>query len=254
MSKTVLTSIEGGVRTITLDRPHRLNAINVDLVGDLHRALAEGNADEATRVMILTGCGRAFCAGDDLKEFDSQAGTEAGARAYVESIQDITRQIVLGDKMVIGAIHGWAVGGGLEWVINCDLVVMAEGTRWFFPETALGVFVTGAVTAILPRLVGLAKARELILFGERHDAADALELGIAWKVVPEDALMAEAAAAARRIATLPGRAVCDLKRVINRACHGDAEAAMALETEATVRGFLDPETAERVAGFASDRR
>ena len=250
MSKTVLTSIEGGVRTITLDRPHRLNAINVDLVGDLHRALAEGNADEATRVMILTGAGRAFCAGDDLKEFDSQAGTEAGARAYVESIQDITRQIVLGDKMVIGAIHGWAVGGGLEWVINCDLVVMAEGTRWFFPETALGAFVTGAVTAILPRLVGLAKARELILFGERHDAADALALGIAWKVVPEDKLMAEAEEAARRIAALPGRTVCDFKRVINRACHGDAEAAMALETEATVRGFLDPETAERVAGFA----
>ena len=252
MTETVLAAVDGGVRTITLNRPHRLNAINPDLVRDLAAALAEGNADDATRVMILRGAGRAFCAGDDLKEFDSQAETEAGARAYVEAIQEVTREMVLGDKMVLGAIHGWAVGGGLEWVINCDLVVMAEGTRWFFPEISLGVFVTGAVTTLLPRLVGLAKARELILFGERHDAATALDLGLAWKVVPEEALMAETEAVAQRIAALPAGAVRDLKRVVNRACHLDAEGAMALETEATVRGFLDPGTAARIAGFGDN--
>ena len=252
MSETVLSSVDGAVRTVRLNRPHRLNAINPDLVHDLHDAIAAGNADKETRVMVLCGAGRAFCAGDDLKEFDSQAETEAGARAYVEAIQAVTREIVLGGTMVVGAIHGWAVGGGLEWVVNCDLVVMGEGTRWFFPETRLGVFVTGGVTTLLPRLVGLAKARELILFGERHDAATAHELGIAWKVVPDDDVMAEAMAAARRIAELPPRAVSDLKRVINRACHMDVERAMALETDATVRGFMDPETAARAAAFAKD--
>ncbi len=252
MNETVLSSVDGAVRTVQLNRPHRLNAINPDLVRDLCAAIAAGNADEATRVMVLCGAGRAFCAGDDLKEFDSQAETEAEARAYVEAIQAVTREIVLGGTMVVGAIHGWAVGGGLEWVVNCDLVVMGEGTRWFFPETRLGVFVTGGVTTLLPRLVGLAKARELILFGERHDAATAHELGIAWKVVPDEDVMTEAMAAARRIAELPPRAVSDLKRVINRACHMDVEGAMALETDATVRGFMDPEASARAAAFAKD--
>ncbi len=252
MTRTVLTAREGAVRTITLNRPDRLNAINPELLDGLDGALAEGNADPETRVMILTGAGRAFCAGDDLKEFGSQTEGEAETRAYIEMIQEITRQMVLGDKMIIGAVHGWAVGGGLEWVIDCDLVVMADDTRCFFPEVSLGVFVTGAVTTLLPRLVGLAKARELILFGEHFDAGQALDMGIAWKVVAGDRLLAEAEAVAGRIAGLPKGSVSDLKRVINRACHLDVEGAMALETEATVRGFLDPGTAERVAAFGKD--
>ena len=249
MTATVNSKLDHGVRSIVLDRPDRLNAINSDLLKDFLEALKEGNADPKTRVMILGGAGRAFCAGDDLKEFDSQAGTERQTRAYIDSIQDITREIVLNDKMVLGAIHGWAVGGGLEWVINCDLAVMAEGTRCFFPEISLGVFVTGAVTTLLPKMVGLQKAKEMILFGDRFDAAQALEWGLVWKVVPEADLMAETLSAARRIAELPREAVSDLKRVINRACHLDAEAAMTLETDATVRGFLDPKTAERVSRF-----
>jgi len=252
MSKTVLTSSVEGVRTIALNRPERLNAINPELLADLRAALAEANADPATRAVVLRGEGRAFCAGDDLKEFDRQAGTEAETRAYIESIQDITREMVLGDKMVIGAVHGWAVGGGLEWVVNCDLAILAEGTRCFFPEISLGVFVTGAVTTLLPRLVGLQKAREMILFGERFDAQAALEMGLAWKVVPEAALVAEAEAVARRIAELPEHAVTSLKRVLNRACMLDAEGAMALETEATVEGFLHPETARIIARFGKE--
>lgn len=246
---TVLSGLEDGVRTITLNRPERLNAINPALLADLRAALAQGNADPATRAMVLRGAGRAFCAGDDLKEFGSQAGNAADTRAYIESIQDITREIVLGDTFVVGAVHGWAVGGGLEWTIDCDLTLMAEGTRCFFPEISWGMFVTGGVTTLLPKMVGLGKTRELILFGERFDARQAMDWGIACKVVAEDDLFAEAEAVAARIAALPEGAVRDLKRVINRACHLDVEGAMALETEATVRGFLDPETAERVAAF-----
>ncbi|MBI1775914.1 MAG: enoyl-CoA hydratase/isomerase family protein, partial [Proteobacteria bacterium] len=156
---------------------------------------------------------------------------------------------------VIGAINGWAVGGGLEWVINCDLVVMGEGCRCFFPEIGLGVFVTGGVTRLLPRLVGLAKARELILFGERFTAADALAMGIAWKVVPDGEVMATAMATARRIAALPQGAVADLRQVLLHAQDSDLAATLALETAATVRGFLDPESAERArAAIAGGRR
>lgn len=251
MTATVLSELADGIRIVTLNRPERLNAINPALLADLRAALAEANGDADTRVVILRGAGRAFCAGDDLKEFDQQTGDEPQVRAYIEMIQDVTREMVLGDKMVVGAIHGWAVGGGFEWVINCDFPIVADGTRAFFPEIGLGVFVTGAVTTLLPRLVGLPKATEMILFGERFDAAALEALGIAWKRVPEDALMDAAMATAKRIAALPPAQVRDLKRVINRACSLDVEGAMALETDATIRGFRDPETARRIAAFGA---
>jgi len=250
MTDTVISKCDNGVRSIILNRPDRLNAINPELLKDFLTALREGNADPETRVMVISGAGHAFCAGDDLKEFETQVGTEEETRAYIESIQEITREIVLGNKIVLGAIHGWAVGGGLEWVINCDFAIMAEGTRSFFPEISLGIFVTGAVTTILPKLVGLQKAKELILLGERFDAAQAMDWGLVWKVVPEADLMKETLAMAARIAELPELAVSDLKRVINRACDLDVEAAMKLETDATVRGFLDPSTAERISKFS----
>ncbi|HEY8014542.1 MAG TPA: enoyl-CoA hydratase/isomerase family protein, partial [Dongiaceae bacterium] len=202
------------------------------------------------RAILLTGAGRAFCAGDDLKEFASQSGGEASTRAYVERIQDVTRAIVLGDKPVIGAIRGWAVGGGLEWVINCDFAIAAEGTRFFFPELSLGVFVTGGVTELLPRLVGLQRARELIMLGERFDATQAQAWGLVRKVVADSDLMPEAISLARRIAALPAERVRDLRRILARRAGGGLDASMAAETEATVQGFLDPETAKRVAGFS----
>lgn len=247
MDKTVRLAVADGIAEITLDRPHRLNAINDALLADFAEALRAANADDGVGAIVLTGAGRAFCAGDDLKEFGRQAGSEAETRAYIEDIQEITRLMMLNDKPVVGAIHGWAVGGGFEWVINCDFAIMAEGTTCFFPEIALGVFVTGGVSRLLPQLVGLQKAKELVLFGERIDAAAALDLGIAWRVVPPDRLMDEARAVAARLAALPGVARRNAKTVFNRAAHLPLQEAMALETAATVEGFLDPETAARIA-------
>jgi enoyl-CoA hydratase/carnithine racemase len=120
MIPTVLNSLDDdGVRTITLHRPERLNAINGTLLGELLRALEAANRDAATRAIVLRGSGRAFCAGDDLKEFDDQRRSPADTQAYIEQIQEVTRALVLGEKIVVGAIHGWAVGGGFEWMINC---------------------------------------------------------------------------------------------------------------------------------------
>jgi enoyl-CoA hydratase/carnithine racemase len=250
MTGLVLTEDAGdGVCAITLNRPHRLNAIVPELLEDLIAAMQAADRDPAIRAIILTGAGRAFCSGDDLKEFASQSKDAASTRAYIERIQDVTRALVLGDTPIVGGIRGWAVGGGLEWVINCDFAIAAEGTRFFFPELALGVFVTGGVTALLPRLVGLQRARELILLGERFDAAQAHAWGLVWKVVPDDVLMQEARALARRIAALPHGPVRDLRRILARLPHAGLESAMAAETDATVRGFLDPETAKRITEF-----
>ena len=250
MTGAVSTEDAGdGVRVVTLNRPHRLNAITPELLEDLIAALQAADRDPAVRALVLTGAGRAFCAGDDLKEFGSQSKDEATTRAYIERIQDVTRAMLLGDTPVIGAVRGWAVGGGLEWMINCDFAIAAEGTRFFFPEIALGVFVTGGVTELLPRLVGLQRARELIMLGEHFDAAQARDWGLLSKVVPDAQLMPEALALARRIAALPPGPVRDLRRILARRSGGALEIAMAAETEATIRGFLDPETAKRAAAF-----
>jgi enoyl-CoA hydratase/carnithine racemase len=250
MTETVLSEDAGsGVRVLTLNRPHRLNAIVPELLDDLIVALAAADRDPAIGAVVLTGAGRAFCSGDDLKEFGAQASNAADTRAYIERIQEVTRAVVQGDTPVVGAVRGWAVGGGLEWAINCDFAIAAEGARFFFPEISLGVFVTGGVTELLPRLVGLQRARELIMLGERFDAAQAKDWGLIWKVVPDADLMPEALALARRLTALPPGPVRDLRRILARPGGGGLEVAMAAETEATVRGFLDPETARRIAAF-----
>lgn len=249
MGDTVLSSVQDGIRRITLNRPERLNAVNQELLLDMRTALKQAEADDATRVIILSGAGRAFCSGYDLKDFDQQVTGEEAARAYLELFQDVTREILRGEKMVIGAVHGCAVGGALEWVINLDFTIFGESTRCFFPEVSLGLFVTGAVTTLLTKQIGPQRTKELIMFGEKFDAPTAHELGIAWKVVP-DALVADVAMdLAKRIAALPEGSVRDLKRVVNRAYHLDADGAMALETDAAVRGFIDPESARRAAEF-----
>ncbi|MFP6688474.1 MAG: enoyl-CoA hydratase/isomerase family protein [Alphaproteobacteria bacterium] len=249
MARSVLTTDRSGVRTLTLNRPARLNALNRELLADLCTALDDALTDEKVGALVLRGAGRAFCSGDDLKDFEDQAIDEAATRSFIISIQEVTRRIVLGDKFVVGAIHGWAVGGGLEWVINCDLAVFAENTKCFFPEIKWGMFPTGGVTAILPHIIGLTKTRELMLFGETFGAAEALEMGLAWKVVSDDIAFETAHAAAEQIAALPRGAVRDLKRVLSRAGSLDVEGALKAETEATIRGFLDPGTVERVRRF-----
>lgn len=250
MTGTVLTEYLGdGVQKISLNRPHRLNAIVPELLDDLVEALTAADRDGEVRAIVLTGEGRAFCSGDDLKDFEEQVSDEAGTTAYVERIQDVTRAMMLGDTPVVGAIRGWAVGGGLEWVINCDFALAAEGTRFFFPEVTWGLFVTGGVTEILPRLVGLQRARDMILFGERFDARQALEWGLLRNVVADEDLLPKAVELARRIAALPVGPVRDLRHIFARRNACGLEQAMADETAATVRGFLDPGTAERIAKF-----
>ena len=245
---TVTSECSDGVRTITLNRPQSLNAMNRQLLADTAHAFRAANADDAVRVILFTGAGRAFCAGDDRREH-SHPENEEEARALVDAIQQVSREILFGDKPVIGAIHGWAVGGGFEWALNCDLSLWSTDARAFFPEMSLNLFVTGAVTSLLPAMVGLVKAREMLLLGEQYTAAELRDLGIAWRVVDEYKLQAEAREVALRLAASPPRSIRAMKRVLNRCAVTDIERALELETDATVAGFLDPETTRRLQDF-----
>lgn len=247
--ETVLSRlIEDGVRSISLNRPDSLNAMNRQLIDDVAEAFDDANADQQTRVIIFSGEGRAFCAGDDRREH-SHPDNEQQARDLVDAIQQATRAIIFGEKPVVGAINGWAVGGGFEWAINCDFPIWARSAKAFFPEVSLNLFVTGAVTSLLPSLAGLSKAREMLMLGERYEAEELERVGVAWRVVDDDNLLDEARSVARQLSRQPPLALKAMKRVLNQCATSDINRALQLETEATVTGFMDPETTKRLKKF-----
>ena len=241
----------GAVGLVTLDRPERLNAISDALLSDLAAALERALHDPETGALVLTGAGAAFCAGDDLKEFTAHAGCDARIRAHVVAIQGITRLLLAADKPVIAAAHGYAVGGGFEWLLNCDMVIAADDLVAFFPEMQWGLFVTGGITHLLPRLVGYQRAMELLLLGERQTAARLADLGIVNWVVPRADLLPLALELAQRIAGASRFSVGNLKRALNRDLEGGLRAAIDLEERITIEAYGQPDTAERVRRFAT---
>lgn len=246
---TILSHVPGnGVRVISLNRPGSLNAMNRALIDDVARAFDDANADPGTRAIVFTGEGKAFCAGDDRKEH-VHPESEEEARDLVLAIQRATHAITFGAKPVVGAINGWAVGGGFEWAINCDFPIWGESAKGFFPEVSLNLFVTGAVTSLLPSMVGLHKAREMLFLGEKYTAAELLAMGVAWRTSPDASLMEDALAVAEKLAALPILSTRAMKRVLNAAATPDLYRALQLETDATVAGFMDPETTRLLKAF-----
>lgn len=204
----LLLDRDGGVLTLTLNRPDKLNAIDNPLADALLDALRSAAADPAVRAIRLRGHGRAFCAGRDV----SAPPTERD----LELVQAVARAIVTHRCPVIAAVHGWTVGAGFEWMMNADVVVAANDTRFKLPEASLGVFVTGGLVATLPAAVGPMRAKALTLLGEAFDAQQALAWGLVYRCVPVDVLDAVSLAAARQIAALAPEVASAFKRVLNQ--------------------------------------
>lgn len=238
------------VGVVTLNRPERLNAISGSLLADFKAALVSGLADEEVGALVLRGNGRAFCAGDDLKEFDLQTRDDRSIATHVRAIQQITRLMMGSEKPIVGAVHGFAVGGGFEWLLNCDLVVASEDLVAFFPEMDWGQFVTGGVTHLLPLALGHQRAMELMLLGERQSASDLRALGLVNRVVPGDLVFENAVALAERIAAKSRFSVGRLKRLVNVDLWSALWRALDLEEAATIQAFGQPDAAERVKRFA----
>jgi enoyl-CoA hydratase/carnithine racemase len=249
MSQFVTLSIQQRIAHVRLNRPDRLNAISGPLLDDLHVALREAQSTPEADVIILSGEGRAFCAGDDLKEFTSQTHTPAATRHHIERIQQVTRDLMFGSKPVVGAIHGYAVGGGFEWLLNCDMVVASEELICFFPEMDWGQFVTGGVTHLLPQVVGHQRAMELWLLGERQSAAALHQLGLVNRIVKQEDLLATALDFALRIASKSTFSVQRLKRLVTTQLQPQLAVALELEQDATIAAFATEEAALRVKKF-----
>ncbi|MDP1737984.1 MAG: enoyl-CoA hydratase/isomerase family protein [Caulobacter sp.] len=235
VESTVLVDVANGVATISLNRPARLNAINAQLVGDLHQALRAALARTDVGSILLRGEGRAFCAGDDLTDIKGEFADADLLVAMVDQLQDISRLIVLGPKPVVAAVHGWAVGGGLEWALNCDVILFAESACGFFPEVRLGLAATGGATLLLPALVGPHRARELLYFGREFTAAEAAAWGMISATVPDDQLMRVARSRAEQFCDLPGPAVRELKSALGAPQRAAFELALVTERDMLLR-------------------
>jgi enoyl-CoA hydratase/carnithine racemase len=235
---------------ITLNRPASLNAITGDLLSQLRDELSAANSEPSLRALVLTGMGSSFCAGDDLHDTSAHNADLAAHQKFVDTLQEITRLLIFGRLPVISAVRGWAVGGGLEWVFNADFVIAGSSAKGFFPEMKLGLFPTGAITAILPRVVGAMRATALLMLGERIDAKQLQEWGVAHQVVPDEAIVDAAVALGERIAEMPERSVTALRATLRSVTRVELEAALSAETKATVAALADPETPGRLARLA----
>jgi len=195
---TVIYQKKENVGIIQFNRPHRLNAINESLLKGFIHQLRVAKNDPGVRSVILTGSGRAFCAGEDLKETSSGKTFEQWT-VEVDALQDVQRVILGLGKPLIAAVNGYAVGGGLEFALSCDIRIAAEDAQFGFPETGVGLTVTTAGTKLITQIVGLGKAKELILTGRLVDAGEALNIGLVNEVVDKESLIDRAMEMCRSI-------------------------------------------------------
>ena len=226
--ETVIYEKEENVALIKLNRPQVLNAENIQLVIDLVAALREAGNDPEVKAVMMKGEGRAFCAGADLKEFAAPKPDEVRI-PHGKREQDICALMRDIRKPVVGAVHGYAVGFGFELALACDVRIVAEGTRFRFTEATLGATVTTGGLWMLPRIVGLGKAKELVLGADWVDAQEAYRIGLANKVVPADKLDQEAMEMARRMASNYFISNWLMKAIMDEALESNLDTVLHLE-------------------------
>lgn len=241
--ETVLYDRTGNIAIITLNRPDRLNASNLELVTGLVKRLDKARRDNDVACVILTGAGRAFCAGADLKVTTSGMDLEEW-KAKLTNLQEVQRAMLRLGKPLIAAVRGYAVGGGCEFAMSCDIRIAAYDAKFGFPETGVGLTVTTAGTKLLSQLVGIGKAKELIFTGEFIDAKEAERIGLVNKVVAVEDLIEEALNTARQIANRSPLALRLSRAAIEQGLHSDFEDTLRIEADHLLTcvsddGYLD---------------
>jgi enoyl-CoA hydratase/carnithine racemase len=250
----LLTERNGSTLIVTLNRPERLNAVSLPLYRGLIDALREAERDRAVRAVVLTGAGRAFCVGADLKAHGEAELTREQRRAYVRTGQQAHRALQRCAKPIVAAVNGHAIGAGLELALSSDYVIVAANAKLRFPEIGLGTFVGGGTVYTLPRRAGLLRAKELLLFGDFFTPADAVEWGIANRVVDETEVLNSALEVARRLAEKAPVSLSYARRLLNEATHMDPPRALDLEARALLACMETADWSEGVRAFAEKRK
>jgi enoyl-CoA hydratase/carnithine racemase len=242
----------GDVAVITLNRPEKLNAINDEVLNGLYDAVDTIGRSEAIGAAVLTGRGRAFSTGGDIK---AMAGMDDRAFANTISLyMRVSAAFRACPKPIIAAIHGYALAGGFELSLMCDVRFAAKGTQFGLPDTPLGLSPTSGMTYLLPRIVGLGRSMYLTLSAENIDAEEAERIGLVNRVIEPGALLAEAEAFAHRIASFPRVGVAWTKHGFQRGMDSQFGSATRSEEEGELACFRSPDTRERLRDFLDRKR
>jgi enoyl-CoA hydratase len=239
-----------GVALVTIDRPESLNALDFDLLDELAQALATMDGDPACRAIVLTGAGsRAFAAGADIKELATQTPSSLRAGRRFE----VWDRIAAVGLPVIAAVRGYALGGGCELALSCDLIIAGDDAAFGQPEIKIGVIPGAGGTQRLTRAIGQGRAMELILTGRNIRAEEALAVGLVNRVVPAETTVDEALRLAATIATMPPLAVRAAKAAVRAASELPLSAGLALERQAFFDLFDTDDQTEGMAAFSEKR-
>ena len=242
----------GDIVVITLNRPEKLNAISIEMLDLLFDAVETIRRSETIGAAVLTGRGRAFSTGGDIAAMHEMS--ERQFAGTISRYMRLSAAFRACPKPIVAAVHGYALAGGLELALMCDVRFAAAGTQFGLPDTPLGLSPTSGMTYLLPRIVGLGRALYLALGAEDIDAAEAERIGLISRVVAQDDLILEAEAFAQRVASFPRVGVGWTKRTLNDGLDLDFEAATRLETEAEIDSFRSAETRKRFQAFVDRKR
>jgi enoyl-CoA hydratase len=248
--ETILVERRGRVGLVTLNRPKALNALNAQLIGELEAVLAVFDEDPEIAATVVTGSEKAFAAGADIKEMMDKDFAQAFASDFIAPWQRIAQH----KKPVIAAVAGYALGGGCELAMMCDLILAADNAKFGQPEINLGTIPGAGGTQRLTRAVGKSKAMEMVLTGRMMDAAEAERSGLVSRIVPADKLLDETLAAAEKIAEMSRPAAAMAKEAINRAFETPLSEGMNVERNLFHSTFALEDRSEGMAAFIEKRK
>ena len=256
MTDTTLSSRDGAVLTLTINRPDALNALNPETMQALRTGIEAAGRDAAIGAVILTGAGRAFCAGADLKDVSGRldAGDTNVGKDLRENYVPLTRAIRSCPKPVIAALNGTAAGAGLGLALACDLRIAVAGAQLIVAFVRVGLVPDAGSLFFLTRMLGLSKATELALTGDPLPVEDARQLGLIAAVVPADQLMTVAMERARRLAEGPRQTQALIKRGLERALDLDLDQVMELESHLQTLAARTPDAQEAIRAFIEKRK
>jgi 2-(1,2-epoxy-1,2-dihydrophenyl)acetyl-CoA isomerase len=247
--------LQEGVRTVVFDRPDVLNSFNARMAEEVAAALREARENPAVRAVLVTGNGRAFCAGQDLSEVLPRDGVSPDLGEVVErQYSPIIRAIRTLEKPVVCAVNGVAAGAGANIAFACDLLIAAEDATFIQSFAKIGLIPDSGGTFVLPRLVGYQRATALAMLGDKLDARTAKQWGLVYDVVPPTVLASTSFDVAKRLAAMPTRALGLIKRGFNAGMHNDLDTQLALEAELQREAGGTEDYAEGVRAFVEKRK